>query len=154
MALLGRRQESSSSLLLERIALAADDDDVAVMQQAVKDGGGDDRIAEDLTPFADGAIRGEQDAAAFVATAHELKEDMRVVRLDGEVAQFIVDHQLGFGTVEELFVEAPLRVRLYELCDQRRRAGKQDRVAGGDRGATETDAQMRLSDTGRTEEKQ
>ena len=53
------------------------------MQQAVEDRRGDDGIAEDLTPLADGPIRGEQDAAAFVATADELEEDMRRIGFDG-----------------------------------------------------------------------
>ena len=73
------------------------------------------------------------------------------IGLDGQVAQFIDDQQFGFGKVEQLLVEETLRVRLHKLRDQCRRAGKQDGVAGGDGGATEADAQVRLSDTGRTE---
>ncbi len=57
----------------------------------VEDRGGDDGTAEDLTLLTDGPIRGQQDAAAFVATAHELEEDMRRIGLDGQVAQFIDD---------------------------------------------------------------
>ncbi len=152
--MLGRRQESSASLFFEPRALAADGDDVAVMQQAVEDRGRDDGIAEDLTLLADGPIRGQQDAAAFIATADELEEGMGRIRLDGQVAQFIDDPQFGFGKVEELLVEAPLRVRLDALRDERRGARKQHRVAGGDRGATEPGALVRLSDTGWTEEEQ
>lgn len=152
--MLGRRQESGPSLLFEPIALAADRDDVSVLQQTVEDRGGDDGIAEDLPRLADGPIRGEQDAAAFVATAHGLEEDMRRIGLDGQVAQFIDDQQLGFGKVEGLLIEDPLGVRFHELRDQRRRASKQDGVASGDRGASEPDAQVRLSDPRRTEEEQ
>ncbi len=98
--------------------------------------------------LANGPIRGEQDAAAFVPTADELKEDVYGVRLNGQVAQFIDDQQLGFGKVQQLLVEEPLRMRLHELRDERGRAGKQDRVAGGDRGATEPDAQVRFPTPG------
>jgi hypothetical protein len=35
---------------------------VAVSKKPVEDGGGDDRIAEDLAPFTDGAVGGDQQA--------------------------------------------------------------------------------------------
>jgi SRSO17 transposase len=53
--------------VLEPVAGAVDGDHVAVVQEAVEDGGGQDFVAEHLSPFAEGLVRGEDDGAFFVA---------------------------------------------------------------------------------------
>ena len=37
------------------------------LQQTIEDGGGDHGVAEDLSPFAEALVRGQDDAAAFIA---------------------------------------------------------------------------------------
>ena len=86
----GLLQKAGAALFAQAVAVAADGDDVAVVKQAVEDGGGHDRIAEDLAPFADGAVAGDEQAAAFVAARHELEEEVRGVRLERQVARFSV----------------------------------------------------------------
>lgn len=64
-------------LLAQAITVAADGDDMAVVEQSVKDRRSDDRIAEDGTPFADGAVARQQHVAALVAPQHQLEEQVR-----------------------------------------------------------------------------
>ena len=46
-------------MLAELIAGALDLDDLGVMQQTIEQGGGDDLVAEDVAPFAEAAVGGE-----------------------------------------------------------------------------------------------
>ena len=52
--------------VLEPVAGAVDGDHVAMMEEAVEDGGGQDFVAEHLTPFTEGLVRGQDDRALFV----------------------------------------------------------------------------------------
>src|SRR5688500_16912619 len=53
--------------VLEPVAGPVDRDDVAVVQEPVEDGGGQDLVAEDLAPFAEAFVRGQQRRALLVA---------------------------------------------------------------------------------------
>lgn len=54
-------------------------------------GGGDDGVADDLAPFANTAVRGDEDGAALVAARHKLKEEMSGVGVEGQIAELIDD---------------------------------------------------------------
>src|SRR6056297_1526329 len=56
------------------VAGALDLDDDGVVQQAVEQRGGDDGIAEDLAPFGEAAVGGEDHGAPFVASVDELED--------------------------------------------------------------------------------
>ena len=77
MGLILKRNQSGFTAFFEPVAIAANIDRRRVMQQPVEDGGCDDRIAEDRTPFAITFVGCENDAAALVASADQLKEDGR-----------------------------------------------------------------------------
>jgi hypothetical protein len=47
--------------VLEPVARSVDGDHVAVVEEAVEDGGGEDFVAEYLSPFAEGLVRGQDD---------------------------------------------------------------------------------------------
>ena len=47
--------------VFEPPAGAVDGDDLAVVQEAVQDGGGEDFVGEDLAPFAEGLVAGDDD---------------------------------------------------------------------------------------------
>ncbi len=75
LLILRTRQESGSSPVLQPVALSANVDRRRVVQQPVQDRGRDDRIAEDRAPIAVALVRGQDDAAPFVARADQLEED-------------------------------------------------------------------------------
>ena len=54
-------------LVFHAPAGTVDGDDVAVVEVAVEDGGGEDFVGEDLSPFAEGLVAGDDDGAFLVA---------------------------------------------------------------------------------------
>jgi hypothetical protein len=90
----GLLQKATAPLFAEAVAVAPDGDDVAVVEQPVEDRCGDDWIAQDLAPFANRAVGRDEHASAFVPAAHKLKEQMRGVRLEGQVTEFVHDQEL------------------------------------------------------------
>ena len=69
-------------------------------------------VAEHGAPLADRAVRGQQHAAALVAARDELEEEVRGVRLERQIAEFVDDQQLGLGVEAEPLFEPALGVRL------------------------------------------
>ena len=62
-----RAEQTRLTLLSELVALAADVEDVAVVQQPVQDGRGDDGVTQQLAPFTEALVRGQDNAPALVA---------------------------------------------------------------------------------------
>lgn len=63
-------------MLAHAVAGTFDLDHDGMVQQPVEQCGGDDGIAEDLTPFGEAAIGGEDHGALFVAGVDELEEQV------------------------------------------------------------------------------
>lgn len=75
--------------VFESVAGAVDTDGVAVAQEAVQDGGGEDVVAEDVAPFGEALVAGDDHAAAFVAAADELEDHVRFGVGERQVADFV-----------------------------------------------------------------
>lgn len=88
----GRRlDEAALPFGAEPVTVAADSQHVAVVQEPVEDRGGDHRIGEHGAPFSNAAVRRDQHGAGFVAPADQLEEQVRRVRFQRQVAEFIDD---------------------------------------------------------------
>lgn len=135
-------QKAAAALVAQPIAVAPDRDDLAVVQQPIEDGGGGDRVAKHLPPFANRPVAGDQHAGPLIAPRHELEEQVRGRRLKWQVAQFIDDQQLGLGELQQLLLEPAIGVRLRQPGHQRRRRGKEHRVAAIHRFAPEGNRQV------------
>lgn len=61
------------------------------MQQSVENGSCNRRIPKDHTPVVDGSVTCQNDAFALVTPAHQLKEQVCILRRDRQVADFIDD---------------------------------------------------------------
>ncbi len=122
---------------------------VAVVEQPVQDRCRDDLVVQDRAPLAHAAIAGHQHAAALVTATHQRKEQMRGVRLEGQVAELVDDQQLRLGVAREPLLQPPLRLPLHQPGDQRHRRGEQHRVALPHRLAPEGDSEMTLPHPGR-----
>lgn len=81
-------------VLAQPIARSLDLNDDGVVKQPVEQRGCDDGIAEDLAPFGEAAIGGEDHSALFVACVDELEEEVSAARHDREIAD-LVDHKQG-----------------------------------------------------------
>ena len=91
-------------------------------------------------------------AAALVAPADQLEEQVRRVRFERQVAQFVDDQQLGLGVVRQPLLQPALGMRLGQCATKRRRRCEQHRVAGEDRLAAERHGEVRLADPGRPQQ--
>src|SRR6266702_1810862 len=89
----------SASLLVEAVAkapgLGAGVDDVGAVGEAVDDGLGEAGVVEDLGPFTEGQVGGDDQAAAFVAFGEDLEDELGGAVGQREVAEFVEDDELG-----------------------------------------------------------
>jgi len=86
-----------------------------VVDDAVDDRGGEFVVGEDRPPFAELDVRGEDDAATFVAAGDDLVEETGPVDVEGHVAELVEDDQVGTGEVPEQAVEGAVAFGLAEL---------------------------------------
>ena len=87
--LLRQRNQAGFAALLEPVTLAANVQRGGMMQQPIQDRRRDNRIAEDGTPFAVALVGSQNDAAPFVASADQLKEDRRTDLVQWQISHFI-----------------------------------------------------------------
>src|SRR5258708_17521955 len=72
----GRGGVGGGAVVFHPPAGPVDGDDVAVVEEAVEDGGGEDFVGEDLAPFAEGLVAGDDDGAFLVAAGDDLKDEV------------------------------------------------------------------------------
>lgn len=86
-----------------------------MVDDAVDDRGGEFVVGEDRPPFAELDVRGEDDAATFVAAGDDLVEETGPVDVEGHVAELVEDDQVGTGEVPEQAVEGAVAFGLAGL---------------------------------------
>ena len=92
---------------LEAVAVAVHLQDVDVVGEAVKQSAGEPLGAEDVGPFVEGQVGGDQDGAPLVALAEDLEEEFRAGGGQGDEAQFVDDQQPEARQVAWEFLAAP-----------------------------------------------
>lgn len=135
----------------EPVAIAANIHDVAVMHEAIDERGRHHLVAEDTAPFIEGFIAREDRARAFVAPAHELKEQHRARPTDRQIADFVDDHERRKAERAEAAGELATDLRLFERRDEIGERRVVDAPSALRRGDGETDGEMRFADAGRAE---
>ena len=90
--------------------------------------------------------------AGFRWHKDELKEQMRRIGLERQIAELVDNQQFRFAKVSEAILEPALAMRLCELRHQGRRWNEQHRIAGQDCLAPDRHCQMRLTDAGRPQQ--
>src|SRR5271157_712188 len=113
----GRGGVGGGVVVFHAPAGTVDGDDVAVVEEAVEDGGGEDLVGEDLAPFAEGLVAGDDDGALLVAAGDDLEDEVGVVAGQGEVAGFVDDQDGGAQVAAELAAEVAGGVGGAELAD-------------------------------------
>ena len=101
--------------LADAVAGAGEFDEPSVVDDAVDDRGGEFVVGEDRAPFAELDVRGEDDAASLVRAGDDLVEQAGAVDVEGHVAEFVEDEQVGFGDVLEQVVEVAVAFGLAQL---------------------------------------
>ena len=85
----------------EAPGLGAGVDDVRAVGEAVDDGLGEPGVGEDLGPFAEGQVGGDDQRSAFVAFGEDLEDELGGAVGQGEVAEFVQDDELGAGVAPD-----------------------------------------------------
>ena len=99
-------------MLSKAIAGALDLDDLSVMQQAIEQGCGDNLVAEDVAPFAEAAVGGEDHGAALVTCVDELEEQVGTAGGDRQIADLVDDQESVAGDEADALLELSLALGL------------------------------------------
>ena len=127
------------------VAGAFDLNDDGMVEQAVEQRGGNDGIAEGLAPFGKAAVAGEDHGAFFIASVHQLEEEVGTAVGDGQIAD-LVDDQVRCAVVKtQLFDQPALALRPGEGFDQFGEGAAIDAFPGLDRGDAERGREMALA---------
>src|SRR6266542_41983 len=132
-------------MLAHPVAVPPDVHDVAVVDQPIDERAGHDVVAEDLAPFVEALVGGEDRGAGFVAPAHELEEMHGAGAADWEVAD-LVDHEQAWEDERlEALQEVPGLLGFFQRGDEVGECPVVDPAAalgGGNRQADREDASM------------
>lgn len=139
-------------MLAKPIARAFDLDDDGMMEQSVEERGGNDGIAEDVAPFGEAAIGGEDHGALLVAGVDELEEEIAATGNDRQVADLVDDQERGSAEMPEALAELSLPLSGCQRGNDVGEGGEVDAPSGLDRLDRERGGQMALAGAGRTEE--
>jgi hypothetical protein len=123
-----------------------------VVDEPVDQGRGHHRVAQDLVPLLEGAVRGDDDRAACVAARDEREQQVGRLALERQVADLVDDEQVVALEAAQLALELVSVLRRLEPGDPFLGSGEGDAVAllaGPDR---ECDREMRFSRPGRPED--
>ena len=117
-------------MLAEPIARSLDLDDDGVMEKPIQQCGGDDRIAEDVAPFGEAAVGGEDHRPLLVAGVDQLEEQVAAAGNDRQVADLVDDEQRGAGEPADALAQASLALGLGQRGDDVGEGREVDAAAG------------------------
>lgn len=68
-----------------------------MMQEPVEDGGRDGAVMiEDFRPVLEDAVGGEENGAALIAVADDLKQEVGAGFVEGQIPEFVITNSSGF----------------------------------------------------------
>ena len=114
------------------VARAFDLDDDGVVHEQAEECRGDDRAAEDLAPFGEAAVRGQDHRAFIVADVDQLEEQVAATGHDRQVADLVDDEQGGPAVEPDMLTQRALAFGLGKRNDQIGERGEVDALAGLD----------------------
>src|SRR3954466_15003458 len=118
------------------------------MQQSVEERGGDDRIAEDLAPFREAAVGGEDHRTFLVAGVDELEEQVAAARSERQVPDLVDDEQRKAAEVPDPLAQYALAFGLRERSNYIGERPEVDAATGLYCLDAERQAEMRLARAG------
>ena len=139
-------------VLTQPVAGALDLDDDGVVEQAVEQRGGDDGIAEDLAPFGEAAVGGQDHGALLVAGVDQLEEQIAAAGHDRQIADLVDDEEAGRQRKRMRSRRRAFALGLGERGDEVGEGGEVDAPAGLDRLDPERGGEMALARAGRAEQ--
>ena len=136
------------------IALDVHLEDRRVVDEAIDGGERHGGIGEDLAPFAEGLVGGDEDGAALVAGADQLEQDAGLGLVLGDVGEVVEDQEVEAvepvdGGLERQFAAGDLK-----LLDEVGGPREEDLPSVLDQGEPDRRGQVALSAAGRSEQEQ
>lgn len=116
------------------------------MGQPVQQGGRHAFTLEDLAPFAERQVAGDQQAGSLVAIREDLEQQLGASPAERQVAQFIANQQVHPVELAQEAVQLVLLLRFFQAIDQRRRREEPDPPACPAGGQAQGDRQMCFPD--------
>ena len=129
----------------EAVALAVHLEDVAVMGQAIQQSGRHAFALEDLPPFAERQVAGDQQAGPFVPVREDLEQQLSAGPAERQIAQLIADQQIGPIQLVQEAIQLILLLGLFQTVDQTGCGEKANASTGPTGGQAQGDRQMRLT---------
>ena len=124
------------------------------MDEAVDGGERHGGVGEDLSPFAERLVGGDQHGAPLVAGADELEQHAGLGLVLGDVGEVVEDQQVEAVEPADRGFEGEFAARDLELLDEIGGAGEEDPPAVLDEGEADRRSEMALSAAGRAEQQQ
>src|SRR5260221_14165846 len=118
------------------------------MEQPIEQRGGDDRAAEDVAPFGEASVGGEDHCALLVPRVDQLEEEVAAAGGDRQVADLVDDQQRGPAEEADAFAQRTLSFGLGELGDEISERDEVDELAGAHRLDGERCGKMALAGAG------
>ena len=116
------------------------------MGEPVQQGGRHAFALEDLAPFAERQVAGDQQTGPFVPVREDLEQQLRPGSAEGQVAEFIADQKIHPVQLAQETVQLILLLRLLQTVDQSGRCEEPDPATRPAGRQAQGDRQMRLAD--------
>lgn len=118
------------------------------MEQPVEHGRGNSAVVvEDRSPVLEGLVGRQDDGAAFIALADDLKEQVGSSLIDGQIAELIEDQKPRAEIFFEFAFECSCLLSRGEIVDDANGVGKEHGMAFQTGRVTQGSGQVRFSDT-------
>jgi len=131
--------------LAEAVALAVHFEDVTVMGQAIQQSRRHAFALEDLAPFTEGQVAGDQQTGPFVSVGEDLEQQFSPRTVERQVAQLVADQQIRPIQLAQEAVQLILLLRLLQAVDQGRGGEEANAPSGPTGGQAQSDRQMRFA---------
>jgi hypothetical protein len=120
-----------------------------VMNEAVDRGEGHGGVGEDLAPFTERLVGGDQQRSTLIACAYQLEQDAGLGLVLGDIGQVVEDQQVIFVELGDRGFEAEIAARDLKFLHEVGGSGEQHAPALFHQGQAERGRQVRLSSAGR-----
>jgi hypothetical protein len=138
--------------LAHPVRVRADVDDVTVVEHAIDQRGRHDFINEDLAPFLEALVRGEDRGRTLISTRDHLKEEHAARAGDRQIADLIDDQDCRMGEHFHPLSEPAGGLSFFERGNEVSEGAVVYAAAILGSGDGKTDGKMRFTDPGRTQE--
>jgi hypothetical protein len=108
----------------EAIGFAVDGNDLGVVDEAVDEGDDAGGVGEDLAPFGEGTVGGDEGAFLLVAAADEFEQQIGMAVGIGEVSDLVDDQETGAGIMAQAAAQSGVAIEGGEVAEQRRLRGR------------------------------